>query len=60
MERGTAGKPWWRSPWRSAAAVAIKVPELFGVRMQIDRDLPAFYLRNLSLFVLPFLAVFFA
>lgn len=43
-----------------AAAGAIKVPELFGVRMHSDRELPLFYLRNLSLFVLPFLAVFFA
>jgi uncharacterized protein YjiS (DUF1127 family) len=42
------------------AAVAIKVPELFGVRMHTDHELPAFYLRNLSLFVLPFLAAFFA
>jgi hypothetical protein len=43
-----------------AAAMAIKVPELFGVRMQPDRELPEFYLRNFSLFVLPFLAAFFA
>jgi len=43
-----------------AAAGAIKVPELFGVRMHKDQELPAFYLRNFSLFVLPFLAAFFA
>jgi hypothetical protein len=43
-----------------AAAVAVKVPELFGVSMQVDQELPAFYVRNLSLFVLPFLAMFFA
>jgi hypothetical protein len=43
-----------------AAAVAVKVPELFGVRMHKDHELPAFYLRNFSLFVLPFLATFFA
>jgi hypothetical protein len=42
-----------------AAAVAIKVPELFGVRMHPDQELPAFYFRNFSLFVLPFLAAFF-
>jgi hypothetical protein len=42
-----------------AAAVAIKVPELFGMRMQPGQALPGFYVRNLSLFVLPFLAVFF-
>jgi hypothetical protein len=43
-----------------AAAAAIKVPELFGVRMHPDEELPRLYVRNLSLFVLPFLAVFFA
>jgi hypothetical protein len=43
-----------------AAAVAIKTPALFGVRMQVDQELPAFYIRNFSLFVLPFLAAFFA
>jgi len=43
-----------------AAAVAIKVPELFGVRMQPDQELPMFYVRNLSLFVFPFLAAFIA
>jgi len=43
-----------------AAATAIKVPELFGVRMHPDQELPAFYFRNFSLFVLPFLAAFFA
>ncbi len=42
------------------AAVAIKVPELFGVRMHQDQELPAFYFRNFSLLVLPFLAAFFA
>jgi len=43
-----------------AAAAAIKAPELFGVTMQPDQELPWFYLRNLSLFVLPFLAALFA
>jgi hypothetical protein len=43
-----------------AAAAAIKAPELFGVRMHHDQELPTFYIRNLSLFVLPFLATFFA
>ncbi len=43
-----------------AAAVAVKIPELFGVRLRPDEELPAFYLRNLSLFVLPFLAALFA
>jgi hypothetical protein len=43
-----------------AAALAIKAPELFGLRMRPEQQLPNFYLRNLSLFVLPLLAVFFA
>ena len=43
-----------------AAAAAIKVPGLFGARMQMDQELPMFYVRNMSLFVLPLLAVFFA
>jgi hypothetical protein len=40
-----------------AAAVIIKVPELFGIR--IDED-AGFYARNVSLFVLPLLTGFFA
>jgi len=40
-----------------AAAVAIKVPALFG--MQLGQD-AGFYLRNLSLFVLPLLTGYFA
>ncbi len=43
-----------------AAAAAIKLPTLFGVRMEVDQELPSFYFRNLSLFVLPLLAAFFA
>jgi hypothetical protein len=43
-----------------AAAVAIKIPELFGKKMQMGRELPEFYIRNFSLFALPFLAAFFA
>jgi hypothetical protein len=39
------------------AAVAIKVPALFG--MDLDDD-AGFYARNLSLFVLPFLTAYFA
>ncbi|HEY2381644.1 MAG TPA: permease prefix domain 1-containing protein [Terriglobia bacterium] len=40
-----------------AAAVAIKVPELFGLRLR-GGDGP-FYARNISLFVLPLLTVYF-
>ena len=43
-----------------AAAVAIKMPELFGARMDMNQELPALYIRNFGLFVLPFLAAFFA
>ena len=39
-----------------AAAVAIKVPELFGLRLDGDEG---FYIRNLSLFVLPLLTGYF-
>ena len=39
-----------------AAAVAIKLPALFG--MQLDRDV-GFYARNMSFFVLPFLTGYF-
>ena len=43
-----------------AAAVAIKVPELFGLRFGGTEAAQMFYARNFSLFVLPFLAGFFA
>jgi len=43
-----------------AAGVAIKIPELFGMRHDGSDEGEFFYLRNLSLFVLPFLAGFFA
>jgi len=41
-----------------AAALAIKVPALFG--FQLDDQNAGFYARNLSLFVLPFLTGYFA
>jgi len=43
-----------------AAAAAIKIPELFGLHFPEPSADEWFYLRNLSLFALPFLAVFFA
>jgi hypothetical protein len=43
-----------------AAAVAVKIPELFGLHFPEPSADSSFYLRNFSLFVLPFLAVFFA
>jgi hypothetical protein len=42
-----------------AAALAIKLPVLFGVRLSPDEELPAFYARNASLFVFPLLTAYF-
>ena len=41
-----------------AAALAVKVPALFGHRLP-DEEVPPFYFRNASLFVFPLLAVYF-
>jgi hypothetical protein len=41
-----------------AAALAIKVPALFGIRLSPDDDVPLFYVRNASLFVFPLLTRF--
>lgn len=43
-----------------AAALTIKVPELFGLRIGGDGAAESFYFRNAGFFVLPFLAAFFA
>ena len=42
-----------------AAALAIKIPALFGLPLSPQNELPPFYLRNASLFVLPLLTVYF-
>jgi hypothetical protein len=42
-----------------AAALAVKVPELFGLRLSPDQEVPPFYFRNASLFVFPLLALYF-
>jgi hypothetical protein len=42
-----------------AAALAIKVPALFGLRLSPDHEVPPFYARNASLFVFPLLTVYF-
>jgi hypothetical protein len=42
-----------------AAALAVKVPALFGVRLSPDDEVPPFYFRNASLFVLPLLTIYF-
>ena len=46
----------------AAAAAAIKLPELFGYPplVNVDEELLPFYFRNLAIFVLPFLAAYFA
>jgi hypothetical protein len=42
-----------------AAALAVKAPALFGIQLSPDTELPPFYVRNASLFVLPLLTVYF-
>jgi hypothetical protein len=42
-----------------AAALAVKVPALFGLQLSPDAEVPPFYFRNASLFVFPLLAVYF-
>jgi hypothetical protein len=42
-----------------AAALATKVPALFGHPLSPNEELPPFYFRNASLFVLPLLAIYF-
>ncbi len=42
-----------------AVALAVKVPTLFGIALSPDDELPPFYIRNASLFVLPLLTVYF-
>jgi hypothetical protein len=42
-----------------AAALAVKVPALFGLRLSPDEEVPPFYFRNATLFVFPLLAVYF-
>ena len=42
-----------------AAALAVKVPELFGLRLSPQEEVPPFYFRNASLFVFPLLALYF-
>jgi hypothetical protein len=42
-----------------AAALAVKVPALFGIRLSPDEEVPPFYARNASLFVFPLLTIYF-
>ena len=43
----------------AAAALAVKVPALFGLQLSPDDEVPPFYFLNASLFVFPLLAVYF-
>jgi hypothetical protein len=42
-----------------AAALAVKLPALFGLPLSPNDELPPFYARNASLFIFPLLAVYF-
>jgi len=42
-----------------AAALAIKLPALFGLRLSPHEEVPPFYFRNASLFVFPLLTIYF-
>ena len=55
--RGATAEFWVMLGCAVAAAIAIKAPLLFG--FEFDGDGGSLYARNLSLFVLPFLAVYF-
>lgn len=55
--RGATNEFWVMLGCAIAAGLAFKTPSFFGY--QLEGDAAAFYARNLSLFVLPFLAVYF-
>jgi hypothetical protein len=62
-DAATGGTDWRREVGVAigcavGAAVAVKLPAFFGLSMH-DKAAESFYLRNLSLFVLPFLTAFF-
>jgi hypothetical protein len=42
-----------------AAALAVKAPALFGVRLSPNQEVPPFYFRNATLFVFPLLTIYF-
>ena len=42
-----------------AAALAVKLPTLFGFRLSPQEEVPSFYFRNASLFVFPLLTLYF-
>lgn len=55
---GWARKMWVAFALAVAAAVAIKIPALFGI--PFDPDQSTFYPLNISFFILPFIAAYFA
>jgi hypothetical protein len=42
-----------------AAGLAVKLPALFGLALTPDAEVPSFYFRNASFFVLPLLTIYF-
>ncbi|HAR35513.1 MAG TPA: hypothetical protein DCR87_01130 [Acidobacteria bacterium] len=54
------GEDWLAVGLAIASAAGVKIPALFGLRLWEGPAQTAFFLRNLSFFVLPFLAIFFA
>ncbi len=59
LASGSARKMWVALGLAVAAAVAIKIPALFGLSFDAEHA-GAFYPRNLSFFTLPFIAAYFA
>ena len=55
----TPTETWVALGLAGAAAVAVKLPTLFGVGLDPNQEVPAFYVRNASLFVFPLLAAYF-
>ena len=43
----------------AAAALAVKLPALFGIRLSPDEEVPPFYFRNATVLVFPLLAAYF-
>lgn len=58
--RARRREAWMAVGLAIGAALAVKAPELFGLRLNGPSAATGFYARNASLFVLPFLAAFFA
>ncbi|MFN7983453.1 MAG: permease prefix domain 1-containing protein [Vicinamibacterales bacterium] len=57
--QGSSKEPFIVLGLAVAAALATKVPALFGHHINPDEEAPAFYLRNASLFALPMLTLYF-